>query len=302
MERLGVIDLGTNTFHLLIVEPLAGGGFRELYRERRFIKLAEGGIHTIDAAAFRRGLAALREYREVLSEYGVGQAKAFGTAALRTADNGAEFIRQAEAETGIRVQLISGQEEARLIHLGVAQAVPFTLDKALIMDIGGGSVEFIIADKERVFWAESFPVGVAVLRARFHRHEPIQPAEIEAIERLLDQVLQPLSDALQTHEVHSLVGASGTFEVLESLLIRHKEHPLHAIFPVEQFFPLYEHIVSADEEERLRMEGIPESRVDMIVVALVLLRYVVRLAGIRQITVSAYALKEGMLAEMISGK
>ena len=112
--RLGVVDLGTNTFHLLIAEPNGQGGFRELFRYRQFVKLAEEGIQVIGDTPFQRGLLALEGIKAKLDEYGVDRVRAFGTAALRTASNGSEFIRQVRSNTGIEIQLISGDEEARL--------------------------------------------------------------------------------------------------------------------------------------------------------------------------------------------
>ncbi|MEN0005954.1 MAG: hypothetical protein AAF798_17520, partial [Bacteroidota bacterium] len=128
-QRFAVIDLGTNTFHLLITEALPAGGFSEVYRERKFTQLAEEGIETIGAAALQRGLKALQHFKQQLTAHQVEQVRAFGTAALRTASNGPDFIRQVAEEIGIDIQLISGTEEARLIHLGVLQAVEFTADR-----------------------------------------------------------------------------------------------------------------------------------------------------------------------------
>ena len=165
-SKYAVIDFGTNTFHLLIVEAREDGQFIELHRERIFVKLAEDGIERIGDKAFVRALQAMQRYREILDDYQVENIKAIGTAALRTALNGQEFIDTVWKNSKIKIHLIDGQEEARLIHLGVNQAVDIGNDTALIMDIGGGSVEFIISDKLGVKWADSFPIGVAVLFKR----------------------------------------------------------------------------------------------------------------------------------------
>lgn len=297
--RLGVVDLGTNTFHLLIAEPNGQGGFRELFRYRQFVKLAEEGIQVIGETPFQRGLVALQGIKAKLDEYGVDRVRAFGTAALRTASNGSEFIRQVRAATGIEIQLITGDEEARLIHLGVVQAVPLDQQRRLIMDIGGGSVEFIIADRSRVFWAQSFPVGVAVLFTRFHHHNPISAPEMAAVQRFLDEHLEPLCRALDAFPTHHLIGAAGTFDVIETLLAHSKPTPHSAIVALPDFYPLYFRLLEATVEERRTMEGVPEERVDMIVVAMILIDYVIRLSSTRELTVSSFALKEGMLWELL---
>jgi exopolyphosphatase/guanosine-5'-triphosphate,3'-diphosphate pyrophosphatase len=298
--RMGVIDLGTNTFHLLIAEPTGqGGAFREVYRERQFIKLAEAGIEQISPAAFERGLQALKNFRQQLDEYGVTQVQAIGTAALRTASNGQDFIQRVKMLTDLDITLIDGDREAELIYKGVAQVVPFDAAPVLIMDIGGGSVEFIIANEQQLFCKCSFPVGVAILYKQFHRHEPILPSEIAAVHYYLTEALLPLAEALATHTVTRLVGASGTFDVLENMLVRDKIQPHYAYFPANALNGVYEKIVGATAIERFHMPGVPPERADMIVVALLLIEHVLRMAPIVQIDISAFALKEGVLAEML---
>lgn len=298
MNRYGVIDLGTNTFHLLIIEVNQKGKSEEIYRERIFVKLAEDGIKKIGKNAYSRGLQALQHFRKILNKKEVTQVKAFGTAALRTASNGNEFTKDAFDKANISIELISGNEEARLIHLGVMQAVNLGNKKGLIMDIGGGSVEFIIADKKEVFWAKSFPIGVAVLHNTFHKKEPIHSAEIEILRTHLEETLEPLFDILEKHNTPNLIGASGTFDVLENILPHTQRTHLSANIAVEEFHPLYKKILKMNMAERHSEEGIPSSRADMIVVALVLIDFIIKRAKINQIMVSAYAMKEGILWEM----
>jgi exopolyphosphatase/guanosine-5'-triphosphate,3'-diphosphate pyrophosphatase len=298
MKKNAVIDLGTNTFHLLIVSPNTDGSFTELYRERKFIKLGENGVQQIGDAPYLRGLNALLGFKEVLNEYRVDDVRVFGTAALRTASNGQDFVDEIKEKTNLDITLISGDEEARLIYLGVRQAVPFGSDNEMIMDIGGGSVEFIIADKTQIFWAQSFPIGVSVLKNTFHTQEPISISEIEKIKTHLSEILKPLKAALKEYPVNNLIGASGTFDVLEMILVKEKLSDLHSEVNATDFEPLYQDFLKTTLEERLQMPNLPNNRADMIIVALVLIDYIVKLAKIEKITISAYAMKEGMLAEM----
>ncbi len=297
--KYAVIDLGTNTFHLLIIERATTDLSNEIYRERIFVKLAEDGIGKIGKNAYQRGLQALTHFQKKITEHQVKKIKAFGTAALRTASNGKEFVNEVQSKIGLTIQLISGSEEARLIHLGVNQAVELGDEKGLIMDIGGGSVEFIIADKNNVFWAESFPIGVAVIHNVFHKKEPIHPAEIEMIHAHFEATLQPLFKVLKKYKTPCLVGASGTFDVLENLLPLLHKTDLSVSIDVKNFFPLYHKVIKMNMEERRSEEGIPLSRADMIVVALVLVNFIIKKAEIKKIMVSAYAMKEGILWEMV---
>jgi len=298
MNRYGVIDLGTNTFHLLIVSVNEKGETSELFRERIFVKLAEDGIEKIGKKAYLRGLQALSHFQKKLFEHQVKNINAFGTAALRTASNGLDFINAAKAESGISIQLIPGAEEARLIHIGVNQAVELGEEKGLIMDIGGGSVEFIIADKNEVFWAESFPIGVAVLYNNFHQEEPISMKEIKVLHKHLEQTLHPLFEVLKNHQPTCLVGASGTFDVLEKTLPNAQKTTLSATINVGNFDPMYQKILKMNLAERHAEENIPPTRADMIVVALILINFILEKVAIEKILVSAYAMKEGILWEM----
>lgn len=299
MKRYAVIDLGTNTFHLLIVEHGSNGEMLELDRERRFVKLGEEGIKTLGTAAYERGMQTIVDFKARLDEYGVEKVRAFGTAALRTASNGPAFTREVEERTGIEVTMIPGEEEARLIHLGVTQAIPAFSQRALIMDIGGGSVEFILADDHRVFWAQSFPIGVAVLFKTFHHSDPISVVEVEMVREHLAAVLTPLRETLQQYPATLLIGASGTFDVLEAALGAVKVNANHSRFPVEGFYPFFRKLLPTTVRERLAMPEVPADRADMIIMALILVDYVLNLAPFREVLVSSYALKEGMLVELI---
>lgn len=299
MKRAAVIDLGTNTFHILIAEQLADGSFKDVYRERKFVKLAEDGIDKIGPNPYQRGLNALIHFQKIIQEKKVNQIKAFGTAALRTASNGKAFIQEAKEKSNIEIELIPGSEEARLIHLGVTQAIQLGNEKGLIMDIGGGSVEFIIADKNEVFWAESFPIGVAVLYKTYHHDEPISTIELQILETFFDDTLQPLFSILKKYETPNLIGASGTFDVLENILPLEQKNQLSATIDVQHFQPLYQKVIQMNLEERRSQQDIPDTRSDMIVVAMILIDYIIRKANIQKIMVSSYAMKEGILSEMI---
>lgn len=301
-NNLAVIDLGTNTFHVLIASANQKGGFDEVYRERRFIKLAEEGIQKIGPAAYARGLECMADFAEKIEQYQVRSLRATGTAALRTASNGMDFVKDVKAKTGIQIELISGDEEARLIHQGVLRAVPFDESRNLIMDIGGGSVEFIIADEQQVFWSQSFPIGVAVLFKEFHHHNPILEEECLRIEAHLEHSLGPLLKAMEQHEVRTLIGASGTFDVLENLLPIEEKGILYSKIVVNHFPEFYSKMQSSTLEERLKMEGIPHARAEMLIVALVLINYILEVSSAQNIIVSAYAMKEGILSEMMTIK
>ncbi len=295
-----VIDLGTNTFHLLIAKRGASGEWVPLVRERIFVKLAEEGIGWIGAAAFARGLAAVEVFRRHLEAAGVpaGSVRAYGTAALRTAGNAPDFLRAVFARTGIRAEAIDGLHEAMLIYQGVRQAVPFPDNRVLIMDIGGGSVEMILADREQVFWHHSFPVGVAVLYRQFHKTDPIAPDEIEAVETFLEHALAELWAILKRYPAPTLVGAAGAFDIIDNLLLDPAtKPPLYGWIPVSDFEPLYRQVIGSSLAERVEWPNLVPERREMIVVGMILIHLILRDGGMKEIYTSVYSMKEGMLVE-----
>jgi len=234
--------------------------------------LAEEGIETIGAAPIQRGYQALKTFRTILDKLGVTKVKAIGTAALRTATNGPAFVKTVKEKFDIQIELIDGNREAELIYKGTILAVPFEEQNYLIMDIGGGSVEFIIANQSTILWAQSFPIGVAVLFKRFH---------------------------LIKYPTMTLVGASGTFDVLEFILAKNQPYKHHAFVQVKDFEPLYQTLINSTEAERYAMKDVPDTRADMIVVAIILIEFMLKKVDIQEIIVSNFAMKEGILSELM---
>lgn len=298
-NKYAVIDLGTNTFHLLAVEQLDDETVLRLHKQRIYVKLAEDGIGRIGEKAFKRGIDALKVFKKILDELSIHNVRAFGTAALRTASNGSSFASEIREQIGLEIDIISGQEEARLIHQGVLQAITAQKGRIVIMDIGGGSVEFIIADNDKVYWSESFPLGVAVLYRKFHQSDPITKKELKELNTFLEQELDPFLKAMKKYKGEILVGASGTFDVLEIMMERRKKSEKSTELHIETFFPLYNQLIHTTLEERYNNSSIPDTRADMIVVALELIRFILDKTEIKDIIVSAYAMKEGILREMM---
>lgn len=296
--RCAVIDLGTNTFHLLIVEKSPSGAWKPLVRHRIYVKLAEEGLRRIGDRAFARGLDAIKTYKTQLDAAGIlpKNIRALGTAAIRSSSNGAEFLQKIQEVTGIKAEAITGEQEAMLIYKGVRRAVPFPAGNLLIMDIGGGSVEFILCNRDRVHWWGSFDIGVSVLFQNFHKNDPITPEEIIAIEDFLEISLKSLFKAIQKHPTRTLIGAAGAFDVIDNFLLDPKtKPPLYGYTKTPDFLALAKYLIGTSLAERQQMHQLTPERIEMIVVALVLTKFVVEKLDIQEMYSSTYALKEGML-------
>lgn len=310
-RRLALIDMGTNTFHLLIVE-LPEARHHEpvvLLRTKVGVKLGEGGISNgeIAPAAFARALHTLTAFQEEIELHQATEVRATATSAVRVARNGKELVQAIFEQTGIKVDIIPGDREAELIAKGIRQAVPLGSQPHLLMDIGGGSVEFIIADDTRTLWKRSFEIGAQRLLDKFFKQDPLSEAEVQAEQNYLAQVLAPLTTAVHEHQPVGLVGASGTFDTLCDLQAARNGQPElvgkaepATYISYESFRTSYQQLLTLDHAGRLALPGMTPLRADMIVVACVLIDSVLTAYGFRSITASAYALKEGLLSEMLS--
>ncbi len=299
MDRLAVIDLGSNTFHLLIVEMEGDCRFRTLYRQREFTRLSEGGIDHILDERIDAGLATLKVFRQKLDEYGVTNVRAVGTAALRKANNRDVFLSQANDILGINIEVIDGNLEAHYIYQGITMLDEFKSGTHLIMDIGGGSTEFILIKEGKKLWAASFVLGVGVLQNLFHHSDPISGQELDALLQHINSVLRDMLPVVADHPPLSLSGASGSFEVLQSMTGDQISHDSVSSVAPDRFLKIADKIITSTEAQRYGMAGIPAERVKLIVVGMALKKAVFEMIRPASILVSPYALKEGVLREMM---
>ncbi|HCN82068.1 MAG TPA: exopolyphosphatase [Sphingobacteriaceae bacterium] len=306
-KRIAILDLGTNTFHLLIAEVEAGEHPKEVLKESISTKLGEGGITKgiISDLAFTRGLDALKHFQSIIQKNQVDRIRAAGTGALRAAKNGQNFIDRVKQETGINIELIGGIEEAELIYEGVRHAVSFPANAVLIVDIGGGSVEFIICSRDQIYWKKSYPIGAAKLMALFHHTDPISKNDTEAIEHYFNEQLTELKKACKEYNPVMLIGSAGAFDTFAELevlqynldagLLQQTEFHLN----IARFYKITDQLLKTTHAEREIMPGLAEVRVDMIIVSTILTRYLLKELNIGDMKLSTYSLKEGLLFSSI---
>ena len=301
--RTAIIDLGTNTFHLLIVE-----GSETLFKSSIPAKIGMGGISQgmISEEGIQRALVVLKNFRETIDSQSVSLENVFatGTSAIRNAGNKEEFIERVLDETGIKIKVISGEEEAELICLGVKQAMEIP-ETSMIIDIGGGSVEFIICNDEKIFWKQSFEIGGQRLMDKFMKSDPISMRSVQMMDDFFREKLLPLANACHQYAPKVLIGSSGSFDTLIDMQYIKDKGQLPATdeiafeYSLPAFYRAYDELIFKNHTERMQIPGMIELRVDMIVVAMCLIRFVIQTLDIQKIRISGYALKEGIMAKIL---
>lgn len=312
MVKKAIIDLGTNTFQLLIIEQ-DGQNFKTIHEESYAAKIGMGGISSgiITEEGIQRGVKGLQYFKQVFEKEGVINENTLATAtsAVRNAQNRDEFCQRILAETGIKIQVISGDQEATFIYEGVKLGMDIGIEPSMIMDIGGGSVEFIICDKNRIMFKQSFEIGGQRLMDNFMNTDPISPRSVGALRDYLEEQLLTLTNAVHQYAPVCVIGSAGSFETLIDMFFMkiygHLPPPEQISFdlPVSEFYDSFLKLVSKNHDERMALAGMKELRVDMIVVGVCLIDFVLKRFDIQQIKVSNYALKEGVLfREMVKGE
>ncbi|AXE18034.1 phosphatase [Runella rosea] len=307
--KYAIIDLGTNTFHLLIIEQNPDG-IIPLFKTQIPAKIGKAGINQgiITEEATQRALNVLSQFRQRINEFGVelSNTKAIGTSAIRNAKNAKEFCATVKNETEITIDIISGDREAELIYHGVRQGIALGEKISVIMDIGGGSVEFIICNASRIFWKQSFEIGGQRLLEQFVLTDPISPSAIRRMNDYFQEQLLPLVNAAHQYAPQTLVGSSGSFDTLVDMDFMHRlghlPNPSQTGFEIatEEFYRAYHLLTTQSHHDRMTIPGMIELRVDMIVPGVVLIDHVLRSLNIQQIRSSTYALKEGIMAWVVS--
>ncbi len=308
--KFAVIDLGTNTFNLLIAESDVDQSFTKLFNTKVAVKLGEGAINSgyIADVPFQRGINALKQFQQYLLDYDVEQTYAFATSAIRTASNGLEFVAQAKKIAGIVISIIDGNEEADLIYYGNKMAVALSEKTSLIMDIGGGSNEFILANKNEVFWKKSYLLGAARLLDKFKPSNPITETEIESFNSYIRAELSSLYAATEEFPPIELIGSSGAFDSVIDIIagefgtIESNDRQTEYSINIEHYKKVSKKIIASTIQQRQNIKGLIEMRIDMIVISFLLIDFMVNEFNLTTIRVSSFSLKEGVISKKLGLK
>jgi exopolyphosphatase/guanosine-5'-triphosphate,3'-diphosphate pyrophosphatase len=295
--KAAVIDLGTNTFHLIIAE-LSAAGVEVIYKTNIPVRLGEGRINEniIIPAAFERGIKTLQDFKQEIDKHEVAIVHAIATSAIRSASNGADFVTAAAEKAGIAIEVIAGEEEAAFIFNGV-KATGIINTTSLIMDIGGGSTEFILCNAEGQLWKKSYNIGAArLMQAHFHS-DPISEEEKDAITNQLAEELADLKTICAKHKPEILIGSAGAFETFAAMLLADIDVKAisSAHLDVAKYQVLSHQLINSTHTERAAMPNLIALRVDMIVIAALLTNYILDELEIAALSLSTFDLKMGVL-------
>lgn len=296
-KRIAVIDLGTNTFNLLIADVLATT-FDIVHSEKEGVALGMGGINEglIANDAFQRGVNTMNRFYKKCQALKVKEIRAFGTSALRGAKNSGDFLNTVKNQTQIDIQIISGEDEATLIYRGVKWSYDFN-ERATIMDIGGGSTEFIIADANGIEAKVSLDIGVSRIFQDLTLNDPLTKDDILKVENWLDARSKGF---FENRMCDILIGASGSFETFHEMIHKTPFPPGIASqeIDMEELNRILDWILASNQQERDEHQFIIPIRKKMAPIAAVKTRWVMKNLDIKRVFVSPCSLKEGGLMQV----
>jgi len=301
--RIAVIDLGTNTCNLLVAE-IRPSGFQILHQSKQHVKLGDSKIKTneISDEATERVIQSFQIHKHIIQKFKTDIIKVVATSAIRTALNKVEFLNKVTDKTGLEFQVISGEMEAELIFKGALLAFNNFNEPTVILDIGGGSNELILADKKDMIWKESRPTGMGRVINMFKISDPIQQNEKNQLRRFFSKEHKNGFQWCSKLNVKSLVGCSGAFDtiadIIDSVDPGEKQRVAQNI-ALDDFFWVYDKLLNSTRAEHLKMKGMDMVRVDLIVPAVILIEQLVSKTGIKKIVQTDFALREGVLYEMM---
>jgi exopolyphosphatase/guanosine-5'-triphosphate,3'-diphosphate pyrophosphatase len=303
--RLAALDLGSNSFHLMIAE-VHPGGFEPIIGEKEMLRLGDvvGRHGRIPDDAADAAVAVVRRFRQLADAAGAEEIVACATSALRRAANGAEVVDRIEAEAGVGVEVISGLREAELIFRAIRAGVLLEPAPALGFDVGGGSVEITLGDAAGLRYAASENLGVGTLTAAFVASDPLSKGDRRRLRAHITDTLGPIADTVAPHEPRLVVGSSGTLEdIARMAAMRAKREVPRSLnqltFTRREFARVHDAVLGSTADDRLRFEGLETRRVDLIPAGVVFLDTAMEVFDFQEMTISSWSLREGILLEAV---
>jgi exopolyphosphatase/guanosine-5'-triphosphate,3'-diphosphate pyrophosphatase len=303
--RVAAIDVGSNSVHMIVADVTRDGHVDIVDRVKEMVRLGRRSFTTgrLTPEAMDMTVRTLAYFHRLAQIRRVGRMCAVATSAVREARNRAEFIRRIRRETGIAVKVISGKEEARLIFAAARHALGLEGGPYLLIDIGGGSAEFVLVRNGRPIWMESAKLGAARLTERFLLDDPPTVSQRRHLERHLDSTIGDLMRDARRAGVLRAIGTSGTINTLVAMARAARGEELGrlhgAAASAAEVASITEQVLDSNAAMRTELPGIDAKRVDQIAAAAMLTDYVLRRSGAPELTACTWALREGLLLQLV---
>jgi len=304
VKKLAAIDIGTNTIKLLVAAVEDDGVLEVLSREKSLVRLGSETLATgrLSPEAIEAGASTIEQFLRSISAQGAPLVRAVATCAVREAENAAEFLEEVRRRTGVEVDVISGEEEARLIHLAVRSEFPARLDPLFLIDIGGGSTEFVVSEGPKVRLTESLPLGVVRLADRFGRSDPPNDRDRKAMKRAIRSAAKRAAQAVRKTGFRTCVGSSGTIQSLslvhEAAIVGREPIPSgHRTLTRAALKRVNRILKKTTLKDKLRVPGLDPRRRDISVPGGILLAWFLKHTGADAIVVGERGLREGILLD-----
>jgi exopolyphosphatase / guanosine-5'-triphosphate,3'-diphosphate pyrophosphatase len=303
--RIAALDIGSNSFHLIVAHVSANGRVDILDRAKELVRLGEAlrsGVITPDI--FDRGLDALRALKRIADRHRPDALQAVATSAVREAQNGGEFVRAVRDELGIEVRVIRGQEEAHLIYLGARRALDLAGRRVALFDVGGGSTELILADARECYFTASLKLGVLRLRDEWQSADPPAPREAAALADRVRSAIEPTIARIKAMGFDFVALTSGTAFALAGLAGRAAGGQVNGgasrVLSFRALCDVERRLLTLSTAERAKLPGVDPRRADTILPGAILLRAILELAGVDEATLCEPALREGIIADYVA--
>lgn len=305
--RIAAIDIGTNSIHMVIAQATGPGAFEVIDREREVVQIGRGsfGSGRLRPDAIQRTVEALTRFVQIARRQQVDKIVCTATAAVREARNGGDFLDRAKAMSGVVPRVIPGQEEGRLIYLGVKNALQLDPAPALMVDIGGGSAQLVVGDRDRMMFATSASLGALRLTEELLESDPPSRPELARLERRIRKALKGPLASIAAHAPRRAYGSSGSIHALAH--IAHFEATGEAITQInghvlalEALAKLTRKLTRLSAAEREKLPGIDAKRAEIIVPGALVLTHVLEELGLDGITISDYGVREGLVGDWIA--
>lgn len=306
MRKIAAIDIGSNSFHLIIAQPLPNGKLEIIYRDREVLRLSENFINgsmIISEPHIKRSVTVLRKFISAAEQYDA-EIFAVATSSVRESSNQNEFLRHIFDYTRIKIKVINGDDESKLIYSGIVNSINIHNKKCLCVDIGGGSTEFIYAENNNIISTESIKIGAVRLTQKFFPDFMLNENLILACKNWVENKIFELKNKLKDVEIDCFIGTSGTVLTIGNMLLSEINRNLDGLnnFKISKIdlSKIEQIILSAETlEERKKIVGLDEKRADVFPAGIIILSTIFEQFKIKEMIISEYSMREGIIFDVL---